>query len=154
MDDQLQHCKAKLEYEIDPWDLNEALGRGDEILVVQLICQSLSPAPTSQLQRSQPRGQGGVVSPPGVPSIATHGRRLTQLHRGLFHAHRDFRVSIRGLQADVSEPAADHIHLDAGFEEMDGRCVPKHVRRDPTRRRRRGGFETSGMQPHAFVDCG
>ena len=34
MDDQLQHYKAKLEYEIDPWDLNEALGRGDEILVV------------------------------------------------------------------------------------------------------------------------
>jgi rhodanese-related sulfurtransferase len=34
MDDQLQHYKAKLEYEIDPWDLNEALGRGDKILVV------------------------------------------------------------------------------------------------------------------------
>jgi hypothetical protein len=25
MNDQLQHYKAKLEYEIDPWDLNEAL---------------------------------------------------------------------------------------------------------------------------------
>jgi integrase len=23
----------------------------------------------------------------------------------------------------VSAPAADHIHLDAGFEEMDGRCM-------------------------------
>ena len=34
MNDQLQHYKAKLEYEIDPWDLNEALERGDEILVV------------------------------------------------------------------------------------------------------------------------
>jgi rhodanese-related sulfurtransferase len=34
MDDQLRHYKAKLEYEIDPWDLNEALGRGDKILVV------------------------------------------------------------------------------------------------------------------------
>jgi rhodanese-related sulfurtransferase len=34
MDHQLQHYKAKLEYEIDPWDLNEALGRGDKILVV------------------------------------------------------------------------------------------------------------------------
>jgi rhodanese-related sulfurtransferase len=29
MDDQPRHYKAKLEYEIDPWDLNEALGRGD-----------------------------------------------------------------------------------------------------------------------------
>ena len=34
MDDQLRHYKAKLEYEIDPWDLNEALGRGDRILLV------------------------------------------------------------------------------------------------------------------------
>ena len=34
MDDQLRHYKAKLEYEIDPWDLNEALGRGDKIGLV------------------------------------------------------------------------------------------------------------------------
>ena len=34
MDDQLRHYRAKLEYEIDPWDLNEALERGDKILVV------------------------------------------------------------------------------------------------------------------------
>ena len=34
-DDQLRHYKAKLEYEIDPWDLNEALGRGDKILLVE-----------------------------------------------------------------------------------------------------------------------
>jgi hypothetical protein len=30
----------------------------------------------------------------------------------------------------VSEPAADHIHLDAGFDQMDGGRVPEHVRRD------------------------
>jgi rhodanese-related sulfurtransferase len=34
MDDQIRHYKAKLQYEIDPWDLNEALGRGDKILLV------------------------------------------------------------------------------------------------------------------------
>ena len=34
MDDQLRHYKAKLEYEIDPSDLNEALERGDKILLV------------------------------------------------------------------------------------------------------------------------
>ena len=34
MDDQLRYYKAKLEYEIDPWDLNEALGRGDKVLLV------------------------------------------------------------------------------------------------------------------------
>jgi len=32
MDDQLRHYKAKVDYEIDPWDLSEALGRGDKIL--------------------------------------------------------------------------------------------------------------------------
>jgi len=34
MDDQLRHYQAKLEYEIDPWDLNEAIGRGDKVLLV------------------------------------------------------------------------------------------------------------------------
>jgi rhodanese-related sulfurtransferase len=34
MDDQLRHYQAKLEYEIDPWDLNEARARGDRILLV------------------------------------------------------------------------------------------------------------------------
>jgi rhodanese-related sulfurtransferase len=34
MDEQLHYYKAKLQYEIDPFDLNEALGRGDKILLV------------------------------------------------------------------------------------------------------------------------
>ena len=34
MDEQLRHYRAKLEYEIDPSDLNEARGRGERILVV------------------------------------------------------------------------------------------------------------------------
>ena len=34
MDDQAQYYEAKLQYEIDPWDLNEAPGRGDEVLLV------------------------------------------------------------------------------------------------------------------------
>ena len=111
----------------------------------------MSPAPTSQLQRSQPREQGGVVSPPGISSIATLGRRLTQLHRGFLHAHGDFSVSVRRLQTDVSEPAADDVHFDAGFQQVNGCRVPKHVRRDPTRGRpRRCGIETSGMLPHAL----
>ena len=41
MDDQLRHYKAKLEYEIDPWDLNEALGRGDKILLVDTHCDGI-----------------------------------------------------------------------------------------------------------------
>jgi rhodanese-related sulfurtransferase len=34
MDEQLRHYTAKLEYEIDPWDLHEALERGDRIVIV------------------------------------------------------------------------------------------------------------------------
>ena len=34
MDDQVRYYKAKLQYEIDPGDLNEALGRGDKIHLV------------------------------------------------------------------------------------------------------------------------
>ena len=34
MDDQLEYYGAKLQYEIDPWDLQEALGRGDRIHLV------------------------------------------------------------------------------------------------------------------------
>jgi len=34
MDDQVRYYTAKLQYEIDPWDLNEALERGDRILLV------------------------------------------------------------------------------------------------------------------------
>ena len=63
-----------------------------------------------------------------------------------------FGVSVRRLQTDMSEPAADDIHLDAGLKEMDRRRVPKHVRRNPTRRRCRRGVKVGGMLPHAFVD--
>ena len=34
MNDQVAFYKAKLAYEIDPWDLNEALERGEKILLV------------------------------------------------------------------------------------------------------------------------
>src|ERR1700682_4216081 len=34
MDDQVRYYESKLQYEIDPWDLNEALERGDKIILV------------------------------------------------------------------------------------------------------------------------
>jgi rhodanese-related sulfurtransferase len=69
MDDQLRHYQAKLEYEIDPSDLNEALARGDRILLVDtrspeayrkshipgamnLPHRTMNPATTSQLDKS------------------------------------------------------------------------------------------------------
>jgi rhodanese-related sulfurtransferase len=34
VNDHVRYYSAKLQYEIDPWDLNEALGRGDKIHLV------------------------------------------------------------------------------------------------------------------------
>jgi len=34
MDYQIRYYQAKLQYEIDPWDLKEALVRGDRIVLV------------------------------------------------------------------------------------------------------------------------
>jgi len=34
MNDQARYYQARLQYEIDPWDLNEALARGDKIQLV------------------------------------------------------------------------------------------------------------------------
>ena len=34
MNDQLLFYKAKLEYEIDSWDLNDSLNRGEDVMVV------------------------------------------------------------------------------------------------------------------------
>lgn len=86
---------------------------------------------------SQASQQRRIVSPRRVPRRETRGGRLTQFHGRFFHPDRDFRVPIRRLQADVSEPTADHIHLDAGFEERDGRSVPTHMGCNPARGRPR-----------------
>jgi hypothetical protein len=39
--------------------------------------------------------------------------------RHLLHARVDFGVPNGGVQADVAEPTANHIDVDARFEEMD-----------------------------------
>ena len=68
MDDQVQYYKAKLQYEIDPSDLNEAIGRGDKIHLVDtrspdayershipgavnIPYRSMSPATTAHLDK-------------------------------------------------------------------------------------------------------
>ena len=43
----------------------------------------------------------------------------------------DLGVAVGGGQVGVSEPAADDVDLDAGFEEVDGGGVPEGVRADP-----------------------
>ena len=71
MDDQVRFYEAKLQYEIDPWDLNEALGRGDKIHLVDtrspdaygrshipgavnIPHRTMNPATTAHLEPVQP----------------------------------------------------------------------------------------------------
>jgi len=54
----------------------------------------------------------------------------------------------------VSEPAADHVHLDAGLEEMDGRRMPDHVRADALGGDGRDALRRSRRVPfHQVVDA-
>src|SRR5436309_2934799 len=50
----------------------------------------------------------------------------------------------------MPEPAANDVDLDAGFEEMDGRRVPEHVRGHGTTTR---GHERSAPTPDEFVNA-
>ena len=67
--------------------------------------RAIDPSRRRSSQRRQPRQQRGIVSPRRFSRSVIRGGRLTQFHGRLFHADRDFRVPIRGVQADVSEPA-------------------------------------------------
>jgi hypothetical protein len=50
MDDQVRYYESKLQYEIDPWDLNEALERGDKIFL-------------SIRERRRPTGEATSLTP-------------------------------------------------------------------------------------------
>jgi len=46
-----------------------------------------------------------------------------EFRRYLFHASGDPGVAVGRFQTDLAEPGADHIDLDAGFQQMDRRGV-------------------------------
>jgi hypothetical protein len=52
-------------------------------------------------------------------------RWLAELHGHVLH---DFGIPIRGVQADVTEPAANHIDIQPRFEEMDRRRMSEDMR--------------------------
>jgi len=92
----------------------------------------LSPAATPQLQRSQPREQGCDVSPAGFPSIVTYGRRLTQLHRSLFHPHGDFPY--RFVVSRLTCPSQPRITFTStpAWRRWTAAVCRNTMRRDPT----------------------
>ena len=54
-------------------------------------------------------------------------------------------------QVGVSEPAADHVDLDAGFEQVDGGGMPEGVRADPSAGS--GVVEAGGVPADDLVDA-
>jgi hypothetical protein len=91
------------------------------------------------LQGREP-GQHRLVVPPNRHTClrATDPWRWSALPKGgLLGGYVDVCVPIRGGEVDVAEPAADHVDLDAGLEEMDSCRVAKNVGTDPAGTRSR-----------------
>jgi transposase len=111
--------------------------------------------PHNVSKRRQPRQQPGVIVPNGAWGaglIAAHGW-LTELDGRLLHARVDFSIAIRRVQADVAEPAANHIYVDPGLKQMDRRRMPEDVRaRRSVRSRGRGCAGCARQSAHDLVD--
>jgi len=74
----------------------------------------------------KPVKEGGVGLPDGLsrnPLICDPGHRAPR-QGGLFGAESDFCVTVRRLQICVTKPRTNDVHIDTGFQEMDGRVVP------------------------------
>jgi hypothetical protein len=59
---------------------------------------------------------------------------------------------VRRREADVPEPPSDHVDIDAGFQEMDGRRVSPHVRRNTPVIASAGGLDIDGKTAYPLVD--
>ncbi len=105
------------------------------------------------LQGREP-GQHRLVVPPNRHTRlrATDPWRWGALPKGgLLGGYVDVCVPIRGGEVDVAEPAADHVDLDAGLEEMDSCRVAKNVGTDPAGSRTLV-LQTGRMPPDELVD--
>ena len=77
----------------------------------------------------------------------------TALESGFLGTEVDLCVSVRGLQADMTEPAADHVNLDAGFEQVNRRGVPKDVRRNASPTLSRVGVKARRVSADDLVNA-
>lgn len=107
-------------------------------------------------QRAEPIEERGVISPDRLSWDRAHhlGRRLAGAQRRLLGPNRDLRVAVGRLQVGVTEPGADDVRLNAGFEKMDGGGVAKDVRCDPAPAdSRRPSFDGACMAAYDSVDA-
>ena len=59
------------------------------------------------------------------------GNRFNPADRTTLHLQIDFRVTVRGGRAGVSEILADRRQIHSGLQERDGRAVPHAMRMKP-----------------------
>ena len=59
------------------------------------------------------------------------GNRFNPADRTTLHLQIDFRVTVRGGRAGVSEILADRRQIHSGLQERDGRAVPNAMRMKP-----------------------
>ncbi len=56
-------------------------------------------------------------------------------------ADGDFRIAIRCLQARMTKPRTNNVHLDSGFQKMNGGAMTPYVREDASRSAIRSVFD-------------
>src|ERR1019366_10557525 len=76
----------------------------------------------------------------------------TQCHRFRLHTHRDLGVTVGRGEAHVPEPTSDDVDIDTGFQQMDGRRVSPHVRRNAPLIAGACGLDIGGEAAYALVN--
>lgn len=106
------------------------------------------------LQRLEPVQEGDVVLPNGLRlEPLTCDWRSTLGESLLFRTDGDLCISVCCFQTDVAEPPTDDINLDAGFQQVNRRCVSNYVGRNSLRLAVGTVFDYwSRVSSHEFVD--
>jgi hypothetical protein len=108
----------------------------------------------NRLQGIKPSEKSFIVLPNCAPA-PTHRSCaiwLARAQRRRFGSQRQFGIAVGGVQADVTEPSADHVDLDPRFQQMDGSGMPKEVRGD-TAWFSTCGIPIGGVSSDDFVDA-
>ena len=74
-------------------------------------------------------------------------RRLTSAEGGFFELGVDFRIAVRAVQADVPQPASDHVYFCSRFQKMDCGGMAKDVGAD----RKADWFSPGSLESHGMT---
>jgi hypothetical protein len=70
------------------------------------------------------------------------------------HFQIDFRINVRGIERNVTQPGADGVNVHAGTEKMGRRCMTNSMRTDALcRKRRYPTHDSLNVSLHCRVDA-